>query len=266
MEEVVTSPNDDFDRLVELVETLRSDHGCPWDREQTPEQVKVYLIEEAYEVLEAIESGRSEAVCGELGDLLFQVVFLAKVFEETGDFNIGEVLQGITQKMIRRHPHVFGTIEVSCADEVRDQWHKIKMTEAKENSQANPSSYLDSVPKKLPALMRAYRLGERAARVGFDYPDIKDLFTEAGKKLEKFRVVVERSDTEKSAEVFGDLMFLMVTLARFAGLHPETALTQAVMKFVKRFRSLEQTLADQGLSLESVSFEEIEDIVRRKDH
>jgi MazG family protein len=265
LEKTVISSAHAFDRLVELVGILRSDHGCPWDREQTPEQIKIYLIEEAYEVLEAIDSEKWEDVCSELGDLLFQILFLARIFEEAGKFTIREVVQKTTEKMIRRHPHVFSDTRVSCADEVKDRWHKIKMAEAKDNDQQK-AFFLDSVPQKLPALMRAYRLGARAARVGFDWPDIKDVFMKVDEELAKLKVALERRDSEISAEEFGDLMFTMVSLGRFAGLHPETALTQAISRFVNSFKIIEETLLQQGRSLESASFEEMEAIVRSRNH
>ena len=129
-------PSGDFRRLVELVEVLRGDHGCPWDREQSPEQIKAYLLQECYEVLEALESGSPEDVCDELGDVLFQIVFLASIFDEAGDFNIGDVVQAITEKMIRRHPHVFGQVQVSSSDEVKKLWQEIKMAEARDKGTA----------------------------------------------------------------------------------------------------------------------------------
>lgn len=257
MEKTLIASDNEFDRLVSLIETLRSDHGCPWDREQTPDSVKVYLIEETYEVLEAIESGTSADVCGELGDLLFQVLFLASIFEEKGEFNIWEVAQKITAKMIRRHPHVFGDSQVSSADEVKDRWHEIKMAEA-QASDPTTSSFLDSVPKKLPALMRAYRLGERAARVGLDWPDASDAITKANKELGEFTAAVERGDAQRSVGVFGALMFTLTSLARLSGVHPETALSQTISKFINRFKALEQALVQQGRSLDSATPDEME--------
>ncbi len=248
-----------FEGLIALVKILRSDQGCPWDREQTPEQIKTYLLEEAYEVLGALESGNPEDVCAELGDLLFHILFLARIFEEAGDFNIRDVVQTITEKMIRRHPHVFGQAQVSSSDEVRQRWHEIKMAEAKDKDTAQ-SSFLDSVPEKLPALMRAYRLGERAARVRFDWPDIHGVLSKVDEELAELKSALKGGDAEKSAEEFGDLLFTMVNLGRFIRVHPEAALTRSISKFVKRFKIIEQSLRQQGRTLESASLEEMDAI------
>lgn len=252
----------DFYGLVELVEILRSDHGCPWDREQTPEQIKTYLLEEAYEVLEALDSGSTEDVCAELGDLLFHILFLARIFEEAGSFNIGDVVQAITEKMIRRHPHVFGQAQVSSSDEVRHRWHEIKMAEAKDKDTAQ-SSFLDSVPQKLPALMRAYRISERAAKAGFDWPDVDSLLKKLDEKLSELKAALKTANAEKLAEELGGLLFTMVNLSRFMRVHPEAALTRAISKFVNRFKMIEQALKQQGRTLESASLQEMDAILEK---
>ncbi len=253
--EKAVNPDNTLDGLVALVKTLRSDHGCPWDRAQTPEKIKVYVIEEAYEVLEALESGTSEDVCAELGDLLFHIVFLARQFEEVGDFNVHDVIQGITEKMIRRHPHVFGEADVSSVDDVKAQWHEIKAAEALEKDE-NQGHFLDGIPKKLPVMMQAYRLGERASRVGFDSVGIQGVLD----GLIEFKDVLEKGDPEKSTEEFGDLLFAMVNLSRFIGVHPEIALAQASSKFVRRFKYVEGVLKEQGRTVESASIEEMNSI------
>jgi len=262
LEKAVISLPADFEGLIALVKILRSDHGCPWDREQTPEQIKVYLLEEAYEVLEAIESGNPQDVCAELGDLLFHIVFLARIFEEAGDFNIRDVVKTITEKMIRRHPHVFGQTQVSSSDEVRHRWHEIKMAEAKDKDTAQ-SSFLDSVPQKLPALMRAYRISERAAKVGFDWPDVDSVLKKLDEKLSELKAALKRANSEKLAEELGGLLFTMVNLSRFMRVHPEAALAQAISKFVKRFKMIEQALKQQGRTLESASFQEMDAIWKK---
>ncbi|NVM21936.1 MAG: nucleoside triphosphate pyrophosphohydrolase [Desulfobacterales bacterium] len=249
----------DFDRLVTLVETLRSDHGCPWDREQTTEQIKLYLIEEAYEVLEAIESGAPEEVCSELGDLLFHIVFVARIFEEAEKFSMGDVVRTISEKMIRRHPHVFGDAQVSSSDEVRHRWHEIKKAEAKDKD-TDKDSFLASVPQKLPALMRAYRIGERAAKVGFDWPDIEGVIKKLDEELAEFKAALKKANSEKSAEEFGDLLFTMVNLGRLMRVHPEAALARTVLKFIERFEIIEKTLREQGRTLDSASLEEMDAI------
>jgi MazG family protein len=262
VDKAVASCGDHFDRLILLVERLRGHGGCPWDRAQTPETIKVYLIEETYEVLEALESGDTQNVCGELGDLLFQIVFLARMFRETGDFNMEDVLRRITEKMIRRHPHVFGDDKVSDSEEVRHLWHEVKIAEAKDNDTARQSC-LDSVPEKLPALMRAYRLGERAARVGFDWPDLETVLVRVEEALAQFKDSLRRDDREKSAERFGDLLFAVASVSRFIGVHPETALAQTISTFVKRIHKIEKALREEGRTLESISPEEMADIWER---
>ncbi len=221
-----------FDGLIALVEILRGDHGCPWDREQTPEQIKTYLLEEAYEVLDALESGNSEDLCAELGDLLFHIVFLARIFEEAEEFNIRDVVQKISEKMIRRHPHVFGQAQVSGSDEVRQRWHEIKIAEAKDKN-ADPNSFFDSVPQQLPALMRAYRISERAAKLGFDRQDVDSIFENLDEELAELKIALKMANSEKLAEQLGDFLFTIVNLSRFMRVHPEAALTRTISKFIK---------------------------------
>jgi tetrapyrrole methylase family protein/MazG family protein len=248
-----------FEGLIALVEVLRSEHGCPWDREQTAEQIKTYLLEEAYEVLEALDSGSHGDVCAELGDLLFHILFLARVFEEAGDFNIEDVVDTITTKMIRRHPHVFGQAQVSDSDEVRHRWHEIKMAETKDKDTAQGAS-LESVPQNLPALMRAYRVSERAARLGFEWPDMERVLQKLDHTLTELKVSIKKADSEKSAEDLGDLLFALVNLGRSMQVHPEEALRRTIMKFIKRVEAIAQTLTKQGRTLGSASAEEIEKI------
>lgn len=232
MEKAVNSLPAGFDGLIALVETLRGDHGCPWDREQTPEQIKTYLLEEAYEVLDALESGNSEDLCAELGDLLFHIVFLARIFEEAEEFNIGDVVKKISEKMIRRHPHVFGQTQVSGSDEVRQIWHEIKIAEAKDKN-TDLNSFFDSVPQQLPALMRAYRISERAAKLGFDRQDVDSIFENLDEELAELKIALKKANSEKLAEKLGDFLFTIVNLSRFMGVHPEAALTRTISKFIK---------------------------------
>jgi tetrapyrrole methylase family protein/MazG family protein len=256
VEKAIASDNC-FDRLVALVETLRSDDGCPWDRAQTPEKIKIYLIEEAYEVLDAIESGTTEDVCDELGDVLFHIVLLARIFEEVGAFNTKDVIQSITEKMIRRHPHVFGEARVSSVDEVAEQWHEIKTTEA-ENKDFGRTALLDAIPKKLPALMRAYRLVKRASRAGFDWPDVSSVLAKVEEELDEFTIMLQEGGVRELGEKLGDLLFAVVSLGHFVEVHPETALTQAISKFVAQFEFVQETLRRQGRTMESASIEEMD--------
>lgn len=256
MGKVLAFSGSPFDRLNALVQRLRGPRGCPWDRVQTPETIKIHLIEEAYEVLEAIESGTHEEVCAELGDLLFHIVFLAGIFEEVGAFNMTQVVEAVTEKMIRRHPHVFGEAELSSAREVREQWHEIKMEEAKDID-VTRASFLDSVPQKLPALIRAYRLVERASRVGLDWDDVPSTLTKVEEDLADLKTALTGDDQRNTAEQLGNLLFNVVHLSRLAGTHPETALMRTISRFVTHFKLVEERLRQQGRTLESVSPEEM---------
>ena len=262
MEKDIDSCNEGFGRLVSLVERLRGPHGCPWDRVQTPETIRVYLIEEAYELLQALDSGDADNVCGELGDLLFHIVFLAGIFQEKGDFEIGDVIQKIVDKMIRRHPHVFGKAQASTPQQVRDVWHDIKRKEAKDKN-LSPTSFIDSVPRGLPALMRAYRLGERASRLGVGPQDAPRAVMGVEEDLAKFKAVVEGDRSQGAAEAFGDLVFRIVNLSRFIGIHPETALNRTISRFVKRLKAIEETLSQEGGCPKSISPDEMAAIWER---
>ena len=245
--------------IIELIEKLRGEDGCPWDKQQTPKTLVLYLIEEIYELVDAIESGKPANVCEELGDVLFHILFIAILFQEMGHFDIEDVADLNTAKMIRRHPHVFGDNKVSGTDEVRRQWHKIKMQE-KDN--APETSILDSVPAGLPALMRAYRISERAARTGFDWEDTAGVIQKVEEEWHELKSALKAGKTEKEQEQvsleFGDVLFTLVNVARFARIHPETALTGSIQKFEKRFRYMEKRISEEDRNLESFSQEELE--------
>jgi tetrapyrrole methylase family protein/MazG family protein len=238
LEKTVASLPAGFDGLIALVKILRGKDGCPWDREQTAGQIKTYLLEEAYEVLEALDSGTHDEVCAELGDLLFHIVFLSRIFEEKGDFNMEDVVNKITAKMIRRHPHVFGRAQVSSSDEVRKRWHEIKMAETNEADPGQGATF-DSVPQNLPALMRAYRISERAAKLGFEWPDIEGVLKKLDEALAELKVSINETNSEEEGERLGYLLFVLVNLARLIQVHPETALTSTIMKFTGRLQAVE---------------------------
>jgi tetrapyrrole methylase family protein/MazG family protein len=247
-----------FSELGALVETLRGDNGCPWDQQQTPQSMITQLIEEAYELLDAISAEDPEAVCEELGDVLFHIFFLARLYEEKKDFNIQAVTSRITTKMIRRHPHVFGDSIIHTAEEVKAQWHKIKKEEKKEKASR---SILDSVSASLPSLMRAYRLSERAGRAGFDWENLEGVFEKVEEEWREFKAAMldnqsGRSNKEAVELEFGDLLFTLTNVARFLQIHPESALTMANMKFQKRFCELEKTIEETGREFSSVSQDE----------
>ena len=239
--------------LIRLIETLRGENGCPWDKEQTPETLAVYLVEEVYELLDAIESGNPQDVCEELGDVLFQIFFMAGLYQEMKHFDIYDAACVNTEKMIRRHPHVFGDVETGNTNDIRKRWHKIKMREKNISSTA---SVLDSVPAKLPALMRAYRISERAAATGFDWDNISSVMEKVKEELSEFKFALLHEKDEVSME-FGDILFTLVNVARFARIHPETSLTSSIKKFEKRFRHMEKALLAKRKKIENLTPDEM---------
>ena len=250
-----SGPLSDLDRLIRLVATLRGKNGCPWDRQQTPRSISVYLTEELYELVDAIEAGESERVCEELGDVLFHIFFIARIYEEIGDFDIGRAAGLNADKMTRRHPHVFGDDRVQSTRQIRKRWHEIKKSE--KNHRAG-DSILDSVPIQLPALMRAYRLSERAAAVGFDWADITGVMAKVEEEWAELQQAAAADDHQQAVAEFGDLLFTLVNLARFARIHPETALTASVKKFERRFRRMEAIAAGEGKEMGSLSPAELD--------
>ena len=232
----IKSETDSLKALVALVASLRGEHGCPWDQKQTPQSMLIYLMEEMYELADAVESDNYRDVREELGDVLFHIVFLTQLYQERGFFGIYEVAQEIADKMIRRHPHVFGNIQVDNVEEVRQNWHKIKQNEKK---QAPKESILDSVPKKLPALMRAYQISERTARSGFEAENSETIFNRLLSEFDQLKQAVTLEHVDDIYNKFGNLLLYLVHLARALKIHPETALSAAVKKFEKRFRQME---------------------------
>ena len=233
----VKTATDSVRALAALVESLRGEHGCPWDKKQTPRSMVIYLIEEVYELADAIEANRAEDVKEELGDVLFHIIFITRLFQEAGNFSIYDVARDITAKMIRRHPHVFGTTRVDNTDEVRQNWYKIKQDEKKSGSK---KSVTDSVPKKLPALMRSYQICERTARSGFDWGDTENLLSKLESELSHLKQILRHNEKDQISKEFGNLLFSMVHLAHLLKIHPESALSGALKAFEKRFRQMEK--------------------------
>lgn len=251
-----------FERLAELVETLRSENGCPWDKKQTARSMVEKMLEETYELVDAVSEGDPGDVCEELGDVLFHIFFIARLFEEEGAFGVKDVADGVTRKMIRRHPHVFDNIYLSNSEEVKQQWHIIKQ---KEKTGVSSISVLDSVPRVLPALMRAYRISERAAREGFDWSDLSGVMDKVMEEWQELKgAIASDPETGGNKEAvrleFGDLLFTLVNVARFLGINPETALTASTQKFENRFRYLEQTIKRSQGVMTRMSQEEKNDI------
>jgi tetrapyrrole methylase family protein/MazG family protein len=254
MEDTELNRKDSFlDKLFRLVKTLRGKEGCPWDKKQTPQSVSVYLIEEVFELADAIQSGNPGQIREELGDVLFHVVFIAAMFEERGEFDLEDVAQAITEKMIRRHPHVFGNQKVNSSEEVVQNWQKIKL---KEKGASQKHSILDSVPPKLPALLRAYRILDRAAKHGFEWTDTAGGFQDLQRVPDRIESVLGRQGRELSSREFGDLLFSLVNIARLARIHPDTALAGSVKKFEQRFKKMEELIAESKRGFEDLSSNE----------
>jgi MazG family protein len=246
-----------FEELVRIMERLRADGGCPWDREQTRESLKPFLIEEAYEVVEAIDEGDPMKLMEELGDLLFQVVFHAQVAAEQGEFTINQVLAATADKMVRRHPHVFAGGTASTAREVLEQWEELKREERGAKAEGLASA-LDGVPKELPALLRAQRLQDKASRTGFDWPEISGVIAKVEEELGELKEAIQGAAPEEVELELGDLLFSLVNLARFLNLSAEETLRKSITRFATRFRYIEETIERGGRRLKEVNLEEME--------
>ena len=253
-----------FKELVGLVDRLRGPEGCPWDRAQTFETLKPMMLEEAYEVLEALDSGDNSDFCAELGDLLFQVVFLSQMAEQEGSFNIDQVIEGILSKMIRRHPHIFGQVKAETPQEVIENWDTIKQAEKaqKKTGDLNEvSSLLADVPP-MSALLTATKLTSKAARVGFDWAHVDEIILKLHEEIDELKCALGdgagvASDPQVEAEV-GDLLFVAVNIARFLKIDPETALRKTNRKFVRRFQYIEDSLRHAGKDIKESTLEEME--------
>ncbi|MBI3015086.1 MAG: nucleoside triphosphate pyrophosphohydrolase [Candidatus Tectomicrobia bacterium] len=242
-----------FDRLVEIMTALRTQ--CPWDREQTRESLKAYILEETYEVMEAIDHDNPAALQEELGDFLLQAIFQAEIGRERGEFDIYQVLDHLIDKLIRRHPHVFGQIQVNSAQEALKNWEQIKIAEKGERRK---TSALNGVPEELPALLRARRLQEKASRVGFDWGAIEPVLAKVKEELGELEHVLNGHNQNRREEEMGDLFFALVNLARFLDINPEEALRKTNQKFISRFQFIEKEAARQGKDLEKLTLEEMD--------
>lgn len=245
-----------FDELVEIVARLRGDDGCSWDRAQTPKTMRPYLLEEAYEVLDALDRGDPAELRKELGDLLFLLVLLARMHEEAGDFTINDALTSVAKKMIRRHPHVFDP----DYDGPTDDGNMALWEANKAKERTADSSALDGVPKSLPALLKAHRIGEKAGAVGFDWPDRTGVRAKVAEELEELDEALESGDEAAIAHEYGDLLLSVVNMGRFLPVGPETALRTATERFETRFRALEKVLFERGVPVHSASPETLNDV------
>ncbi len=255
-----------FDELVAIMARLRAPGGCPWDREQTYASLSQYLLEEAYETFDAIHdadsSGDTANLREELGDLLLQVVFHATIGAEKGDFTIDDVAAGVTQKLVLRHPHVFGDAKLERAEDVLDNWDELKANEraASGKKLKRHDSILEEVPVHFPALLEALKVTKKAAKVGFDWRDKSQIFDKLDEEIVELKSAIEENDPANIDEEIGDLLFVIVNLARRLDVEPETALKKTNRKFRKRFRFIEDELAKAGSSLEDVSLETMDNL------
>ncbi|WP_269434580.1 nucleoside triphosphate pyrophosphohydrolase [Aliidiomarina indica] len=249
-------------RLLNIMQDLRDPkHGCPWDREQTMDTLIPYTIEEAYEVADAITKGDMRGIRDELGDLLFQVVFYAQLGNEQGKFDFDDVAAGISDKLVRRHPHVFGDLDAADSAEVLRNWEQIKRQERQGND-VEEASVLAGIPSNLPALMQASKIQKRCATVGFDWAEPAPVLAKINEEVEEVRVELARNEPNQAAieEEIGDLLFAVVNLARHCHVNPETALRKANEKFTNRFKKLEKLAEKKGISVEKASLDSLEDL------
>ncbi|RWX11313.1 nucleoside triphosphate pyrophosphohydrolase [Rhizobium hidalgonense] len=263
-------PSKDISRLIEIMAALRHpETGCPWDIEQNFETIKPYTIEEAYEVSDAIERSDMDDLCDELGDLLLQVVFHARMAEEAGEFSFGDVVNAITTKMIRRHPHVFARSAADTPDAVKIQWDEIKQAEKRERTERRArrgitedfkSGFLGSVQRSFPALTEALKLQERAAKVGFDWSAPEPILDKIEEEIGELRVALRDGDRAKVSDELGDLIFAVVNIGRHVKADPEQAVRGTNTKFRRRFNHIEQVLDAEGETLEAASLERMEEI------
>lgn len=255
-----------FDRLVEIMRRLRGPDGCAWDRKQTIASLRPYVLEETYELIEAMEHGQPDALREELGDCLLECVFVAEIGAETGAFDIGQAIDAICDKLVRRHPHVFdhdaGAPDLT-SDEVRAQWETLKAREraAAGAADAEPATTLSGIPRTLPSLLRAYKIGARAAAVGFDWARATDVLAKIEEEVAELRLEVEsiaKGATERAEDEMGDVLFALANLSRKLGIEPEAALRRANEKFTRRFEAVERRLLARGRAWSDASLEELE--------
>ncbi len=244
-------------RLLDIIKKLRGPDGCPWDREQTIETLKSHLIEETYEVIDAMESGDRVELKEELGDLLLQVVFQAQIADEEGSFNFNDVAETIADKLIRRHPHVFGDVKADTTDQVFRNWEKIKKFE---KSGDTPRSLIDGIPRHLPALSKAYLVQKRVAKVGFEWDEISGVVDKLEEELAEVKEAMAQKNETAIREELGDLLFSTVNLSRYLGHESEELLNENIKKFTRRFQALEKHLNSDNRELENCTIDELETV------
>lgn len=256
--EKISRTNAQIDRLSDIIRTLRSPEGCPWDRRQTPRTMWKCLVEEVYELLEAIEKDLPDEICEETGDVLFQLVFIAELYREKGQFDLSDAIALIASKMVRRHPHVYQDMSLSGDEELHSRWDSIKKEEKRKAGKDAHDSVLDSVPSGMPALLRSYKVSERVVRYGFDWEDLAGVIRKVEEEWGEFERALEGGDRDEIESEFGDILFTLSNVARFAGIHPETALARSTEKFEKRFRYMEKDVKSMGIDLKNLSPDEVD--------
>ncbi len=251
----MSDATESFRKLIKIVDTLMGKNGCPWDNVQTRESLKPYLVEETYEVLEALDTNDPDQIKDELGDLLYQILFHSKISSKNNEFDIKDVLNNLKEKMVRRHPHVFKEGQINTPDQVIERWEEIKK---EEKTHSNHPSILDSVPKQLPSLLRAQKLQKKAAKEGFDWDEISDVFDKLDEEISEFKsAVLEGKGADIQSEL-GDILFVLVNIAKFKKIDAEEALRSTNYKFIKRFQHIEKEVAKQGKTLKETSLEDME--------
>jgi len=245
LDRIMNDPSSSFNRLYGIMRTLRSPGGCPWDREQDPRSIRGNLVEEAYECVDAVSSGDLEHIKEEIGDVYLVITFMAYMFEQQGDFSVSDVLEGVSNKLTRRHPHVFGSGSTAdTAEKVIDQWRDIKVTV---EGRKPKDSVVDQVSSALPPLDRAFKMQKKAARLGFDWKEKADVWGKVREELEELRQADNAGDPDRMEDEMGDLLFAVVNLSRFMSIDPSASLSRAIGKFRRRFREMEERMKEMGL-------------------
>jgi len=242
-------------KLVAIMQRLRGPKGCPWDKEQTMESLIPFIVEEAYEVIGAIDAKSPKMLKEELGDLLFQIIFMCQLAREKGDFDIEDVMALSAEKMIRRHPHVFGKTKAKTSKDVLKHWSRIKK---EEKAGKKRKGYLADIPEHLPALLKAHKVTEKAAEAGFDWSDIKEVFEKVEEEIAEFKAELKKGNIQRMEAEFGDLIFALVNVGRFIEINPEEALRKTIARFITRFHYIEDKLIKKGKALHNASIEEME--------
>lgn len=255
-------PQKNLAELIDTLTTLCSEDGCPWDRRQTPKSLAVYILNETYELLEGLEQDRADIVAEELGDIFFLLVFVASLYEKQGLFHLRDVFSRVNAKMVHRHPHVFAGTKIDDEQELTRQWQRLKKKEKKTQNTADEDQF-DSIPKALPGLRRAQNVSERAARAGFDWPDLHGVMKKFHEEVEELTEAMEHGNSEAIEEELGDMLFVAVNIARKCHVDGERSLSRATDKFIRRYRAMEQRVRRQNLSLENLDSDTLEEYWRQ---